>query len=402
MSESKITCVATGIQWGKTKSGCLWMKRQMHKHTSPDDNFIVTSPNYKIMHQATIRDFLKYMDGFGEFNKTDAVFHMHHGGKCYFRTATDPDSIVGITNVRAIYGDEAGKYPLYFWENIQGRSSFKQAPIMLTTSPYSLNWVYKELIRPTMRKERDDVKLIQAASNENPYFSTEEYLNKKRSMDKRRFDMMYGGEWNLMAGVVYNCFSHEENMVDSFQFPTGTKYYAGVDWGFTDPFVVVIPAITPQGGRFQVSEFYKTETTIQDQIEIAISKQKVYGIERWYCDPSRPDSIEMFQRNGLNAQPAENDIRTGIDIVYEQIKTRTFKFFKGNKYTIDELEMYHYPEEPDLKPDQDQKELLPVGQYDHAMDAMRYCVIMTSDKKLTDARLPKRKPKANNKHIEAW
>lgn len=49
-------------------------------------------------------------------NKINA-FRMHGGGTCWFRTETDPDSIVGIPRVRHIWGDEAGKYRLYFWEN---------------------------------------------------------------------------------------------------------------------------------------------------------------------------------------------------------------------------------------------------------------------------------------------
>jgi PBSX family phage terminase large subunit len=331
---------------------------------------------------------------------------MNNGGRCYFRTATDPDSIVGITNVRAIYCDECGKYPLYFWENIQARSSFKEAPVMLTTSPYALNWVYKDLIRPTLRGERTDVKLIQASSNENPYFSNEEYENKKRTMDKRRFDLMYGGKWDQAAGLVYDCFKHEENVVDSYDLPLGTRYYAGVDWGYTDPFVIVIHAITPQGGRIQVSEFYKTGMTMMDQLEVAISKQKIYNIERWYCDPSRPDSIEAFQRAGLVAVGANNDIRSGIDRVYELIKTRQLKFFRrSNTYTIDEVEMYHYPEEPDLKHDQSGKELMPVGQNDHCLDALRYVTIETSKIKLDGVRLPKRKPLGQTKgikQVENW
>jgi PBSX family phage terminase large subunit len=402
-SDASKTLVATGIQFGKTKIGCVWMKRKMHEFTAPDDNFIIAAPNYKIMQQATLPDFLRYMDGFGTYNKTDAVFKMHHGGQCYMRTGTDPDSVVGITNVRAIYGDEVGKYSLYFWENIQARSSFRQCPIMLTTSPYTLNWVYKELIRPTIRGERTDVKLIQAASNENPYFPPDEYLRKKKTMDKRRFDMIYGGEWNLAAGVVYDCFSHDESLCAAPVFPIGTKYYAGIDWGFTDPFVILIMAITPQGGRFVVSEFYKTGLTIKDQVEIAVQKQKIYGCEKWFCDPSRPDAIEMMQRSGVTAQGSINDIRMGIDLTYELLKERKLKFIRGaTPYLIDEIETYHYPEEPDLRPDQDGKELMPVGQNDHTMDCLRYLVVMTHDRKITDRQLPKRKPIANKKHVENW
>ena len=144
ISDHKCTLLCTGIQFGKTTAGAIWMKRLMHKYTKKDDAFIITSPNYKILKQSTLPAFLKYMDGFGEYRAGDAVFEMNSGGVCYMRTATEPDSIVGITNVRGIWGDEAGKYSLYFWENIQARSSFRDCPILLTTSPYSTNWIYKK------------------------------------------------------------------------------------------------------------------------------------------------------------------------------------------------------------------------------------------------------------------
>jgi hypothetical protein len=45
--------------------------------------------------------------------------------------------------------------------------------------------------------------------------------------------------------------------------------------------------------------------------------------------------------------------------------------------TQDELETYHYPEDKDLKPDQDQKEIVPVDQTNHCLDSDRYCTIST-------------------------
>jgi PBSX family phage terminase large subunit len=378
LSEAKTTLLCTGIQFGKTTAGSLWMKRLMHTYTDKTDNFIITSPNYKIMQQSTLPAFLKFMDGFGEYRKGDAIFEMHDGGVCYLRTATEPDSIVGITDVRGIWGDEAGKYSLYFWENMQARSSFKNCPIMLTTSPYSTNWVFKELIKPTKAGKREDVNLIQASSNENPHFPKEEFERRKRVMDFRRFAALYLGEFERMHGLVYDCFDDNIHQCDDFGLPSGTKYYAGVDWGHTDPFVIVVRAITPSGHHFQVSEFYKTRLTISDQIIAAKQKKQIFGIERFYADPSQPGSIEEFNRNGLPTVGADNDIRRGIDVHYELIRSGKFKIFKNTSpHSLDEYSTYHYPEPEDLDPDQDSKEALPVGQNDHSMDATRYVTIST-------------------------
>jgi PBSX family phage terminase large subunit len=378
LSENKITVLCTGIQFGKTRCGSMWMKRQIHTYTDPLDTFLIVAPTYKVLEQSTLPAFLQLMDGFGKYNKQDSTFKVHGGGIVYMRTAKEPDSIVGITNCRAIWGDEAGKYSLYFWENLQARGSFKDAPIMLTTSPYSMNWLFKDLIKPSKMGKRNDVMYITARSDENPYFPKHEFERRRKTMDPRRFAAIYGGEFDKMHGQVYDCFDYDSHIVEPFQLPTKTKYYAGIDWGYSDPFVLIVHAITPEGRRYQVSEFYKSGMTISDIAELCIQKRKVYDIKCFFADPSQPGYIEELNRRGVPTVGANNDIRRGIDLVYEQFKSEKFLIFKDSSpYTIDEIEQYHYEEPKDLGPNDSSKETLPVGQFDHAMDTIRYLVVST-------------------------
>lgn len=377
-TDKRIVIAATGIQWGKTSLGAMRIKIAMHTHTDPSDNFIIAAPTYKIMTQATLPNFLQMMDGYGEYSKADAVFRMHNGGTCYMRTGTDPDSVVGITNVRAIWGDEAGLFSLYFHENLQARSSIKECPIVYTTSPYSLNWVYTDYIRK-WHKDRSlvpDLELIQARSDENPYFPRKEFESKKRSMDPRRFNMIYGGEFHKMEGLVYDNFNEEIHVVDPRSFERDTIFVAGVDWGYTAPAAIVVLAVTKDDGVYLVAEHYKTNQTIGALREVAQRFKAIYGIERFYCDPSSPANIAEFQKGGLTALPADNDIRAGVDAVYELIQTDKFKVIRGKApHTLDEITIYHYPSEEVVSPDRDVKDRLPVKQADHAMDALRYPVL---------------------------
>lgn len=382
LTEKPILLLATGTQFGKTLCGALRMKIRTTRHAAPGDNFLITSPTYKILHQSTLPAFFKYMDGCGKYDKKFDTFKLNSGGTIYCRTETDPDSIVGITNIKHIWGDEAGKYGLYFWENIQARADFCGASIDLTTSPYSMNWIPKELIRPHEKGLRQDIEYITAASWENPYHSLhdpEKRKAKRATMDERRFDMIYGGQFGKMAGLVYDCFDEEAMQCEPFALPAGTKYYAGLDWGFSpDPFVIIIRAITPSGHHFQVSEFCKTRLTISDQVQAAKQKQQIFNIEKFFADPSQPGSIEEFNRNKLPTIPAENSIRDGIDSHYELIKSGKFKIFRGSSpYSIDEYASYHYPEPSDLGPDDDAKEVVPVDQGNHCMDAAKYLTMMT-------------------------
>lgn len=345
---------------------------------------------------------------------------MTHGGTCWIRTNTKPDSVVGITNVRAILCDEAGLYGLYFWENIQARAAFKEAPIRIVTSPYSMNWLFKDLIRPHNKGNKNivsEVDLVQAKSPDNPHFPMAYYEKKKKTMDPRRFNMIFGGQFDKMDGLVYDCFEDDLNICEPFLLPHGTRFVGGLDWGYTDPFVIAIRAITPDGKHYQVFEYYKSGLTITEMVDMGKRVKSMWPIERFYADPSMPAYILDFNRNGLTTVRATNDIRIGVDRHYELIKSRRYKCFStACKYTVDEYEQYHYPEFVDLKPNQDGKDQLPVDQSNHLMDANRYISIATYDSNIRKNRVfnnnerePSKKQshvidllKPSNNNIEKW
>ena len=215
-------------------------------------------------------------------------------------------------------------------------------------------------------------------------------------MDPRRYNMIFGGQFDKMEGLVYDCFDEDTHVCDSFALPTGTKYYGGIDWGYTDPFVCTVRAVTPSGYHFQVSEFVKSRMQIGEQIAIAKQKMLTYGITKFVADPSRPENIEAFNREGIPTIPADNRIQLGVDKHYELIASGRFKVFKDSSPNfLDEISMYHYPEETDLKPDQDSKDRLPVGQNDHVMDCVRYTTMATVN---IDKRAPKN-PNEINKEL---
>ncbi len=396
MSDKPITLLATGIQYGKSVSGAARLKIAMHKFTDPNDNFILMAPNYKVMQQSCLPAFLKIMDGLGKYNKVDAMFKMNGGGTCYMRTSSDPDAIVGITDVRHIWADECGLFSLYAWEQMQARASFREAGISLTTSPYSLNWVYKELIK--RKSERNDLCLIQARSDENPYFPKSEFERKKATMAPSRFNMVYGGNWEKMEGLVYDVFAYDKHVIEPFTLPLGTRFTAGLDWGFTHPFCLKVRGVTIEGYHYDVDEVYLTGKGINDIVKICKQKDALWGIDTFYCGPDRPENIQELNRNGLTAIAANNDVCHGVDTHYELVKTNRYFVFKGRcPKTCDEYEMYHWPTPQDVKPDQDVKERNPVKQDDDAMDATRYNTMGTA--RLTGEKRQARVPQGEGQRV---
>ncbi len=408
--KTPLCLLACGIQFGKTKVGSVWMKIQNHAFTSPDDNFIIAAPTYKILTQSTLPPYLQIMKDVADFSKSDMVLRIHGGGNIYMRSATDPDSVVGITNVRAIWGDESGLFPLYFAENLAARAAFKKAQTLYTTSPYALNWLYKQIILPKMKNPsaRPDVELIQAASWDNPYFPRETIERNRITMAPARFNAMFGGAWERMSGLVYDCFDEIENVCKPFALPAGTEYYAGVDWGFSNPFAITVRAITPDGYHYQVAEFYRSGLSPSQKVDAAKRLKLTFNIRLFYCDPEEAASIAEFNSAGIPSVAADNSVKRGVELHYELIKTRRFKIFEGTSpYTLDELDLYHWPEEHELRPDQDQKDPNPVAQNNHALDSARYITISTvRSLEVTEAQrrrqphVPQAEPRKMDHHAE--
>ena len=375
-----LTICGTGIQWGKTIVGIYWLRLLMEYNNDRFANYIVTSPTFKILAQSTLPAFKKGFSDIGTLRSQDMNFPTSFG-TVWFRTGTDPDSVVGMTDVKGILCDEAGLYSYYFWENIQGRAARLGAPIMIVTSPYSQNWLYKDYIRHLEKGgdaiEGEKILLIQARSDESPYFSKDQYEKKRRTMDPRRFKMMFGGQWGKMEGLVFDCFDDAENQCEEFPLPIGTQMYCGVDWGNRHAFVIHIRAIAPDGNHYQVGEFYRTGCNPMDMVGAAKALHVSWGIQTFFADPSQPGMIDLFCSNGIPCVAADNDIKIGIGYHYELIKSRKLKLFQGRcPYSLDQYSTYHYPSPKDLQPDQDEKEIKPVKVQDDAMDAARYCTMM--------------------------
>lgn len=359
-----------GIQSGKTTSGACKLYVDFAKYQDPDDTFIVAADTYKTLSQATIPKLLKFLRGFGHLNRQSGEFKSPSGATIFFRTGTEPESLEGITNVRRIWLDEGGKVSRYFFENIMGRAAFLKAPIDVTTTPYSLNWL-ADLRKQVKQGKRPDVTFVHCRSIDSPYFPKDEYDRQKSILDPKRFRMKYEGEFGAMEGLV---FPHL-NLCKSFQLPAGTRYYAGVDWGYRDPFCMVVRAVTEEGKQYRVMEYYKQGMTLPEIVGALKSFHALYKFVTMVCDPSQPASIEELTRNGLPAQGANNEIRLGLDIHYELIKQERFWIFDDmNPLGIDEYRTYHYREERELKIDEDPKSKneIPVDQFNHGIDADRY------------------------------
>ena len=223
-----------------------------------------------------------------------------------------------------------------------------------------------------MQDEDDTYKSFHFTTYDNPHIPREEIEREKKSKPENSFAQEYLAEFRKMEGLVYPEFSRDRHIFDDFtQRREKIETIAGVDFGHTNP-MVLLPIEHDTDNHYWITkEWYKTGKSTAELIEVA----KTWNINVYYPDPAEPDRIEEMQRAGLNCREVSKDIPKGIEQVRELFKANRLHIHKDCINTIAELESYRYPENDNE--DKNDAEV-PVKKNDHAMDAMRYALFMNA------------------------
>lgn len=288
----------------------------------------------------------------------------------YIRSTENPNVIEGMT-LKWIWADEAGQMKLDAWINFQGRLSILEGDFLATTTPYTLNWIYNDFYEQFKNGNKEYL-VVQCRSCDNPYFPKEEYDRVKSTMDIRTFRRRYDGLFEKMEGLVYEDFISALHVLE----PKPIEFketIAGIDWGWNNPAAIAVIGIDKDNNYYVIDEYYRTGKITQEIIEALSNFTKMYNIRMYYPDPAEPDRLEEMRLAGLPPREVlknKDSVNLGIDKVRELIKRNQLKVFKNCKYTLEELSMYHYPEEEigkEIKED-------PIKENDHLMDAIRYAL----------------------------
>lgn len=385
-STSKITLYISGIQSGKTTLGSMWHRRWVEKFGGPDDNHLICLPDYKILSQSALPMLRRVHQYDSEYRASDDVFKMQSGCTVYLRSMVDPDSCEGLTNVRSIWVDEAGKISYRAWQNIYARSAFLKCPILLTSTPYSLNWLYREIYLPAINHQvpESEIRVIQCRSIDNPYFPQDEIERQRKILDPRIFRMKFLGSFEKLEGLVFEDYDMVLNRIEPFKIDKD-KYIvvAGVDVGFSDPFVVLPVAISRDGKQvIVIGEFYKPFTSYQDRINVCKQYMQVYGISQFWVDSAHPTDIQALSSAGIPATGVDkfkDSVSSGISMMTTLIRERRLRVMDGRApHLLDEFGLYSYGELDNTSENSNKREK-PLDINNHSIDSLRYvCISMWS------------------------
>jgi len=284
-----------------------------------------------------------------KWNSTNKVLKFANGSVINFTYAenlVDASRILG-GEYQAFYIDEASQMMPAVIQHIEERlrSGNRLVPVIglrLATNPGGIGHKYLKdrFINPTKRgKIRHEEKIgdgknfrsvvfIQAKVTDNPHVNEGYHAVLDSIPDPRRRAAMRDGDWDAMVGQFFEQWQYSKHVVPSFKIPKEWPRYAGIDYGFKDPFAVVWVAIDNDGRMWVYREICVSGYNSDEQAKIIIATEQGAGETEVVrvADPSMwgsrgtPFSIaDDYGINGCGIMPANNDRINGWARVHQYL-----------------------------------------------------------------------------------
>lgn len=255
-------------------------------------------------------------------------------------------------------------FNVYWHEVVRPTLTDTKGQVMFISTPKGFNHFYD-----LFNTKDEDYQSFHFTSYDNPFIPKEEIDKASKEIPEDRFAQEYLADFRKTEGLVYKEFDRTRHITEE-KPQAVSDTIIGIDFGYTNPSSIIPIRIDGDNHYWIQEEFYKTHQTTEQIAEQA----KLYKPTKVYADPAEPDRIEILRKSGLNCREVSKDIVAGVDRVRELFKQNRIHISPDCKNLIHELETYRYPEK---KPDKNEEEK-PVKENDHALDALRYALYMTS------------------------
>jgi PBSX family phage terminase large subunit len=367
----------SGVGAGKTVAGIIRTIANMEEWNPGQPGMIIgpTVPHLKnaILPEMRKWGLLDIYEYHGKGSDTPGLI-APNGSRAILESADNDRKIDRLRgpSLAWVWIDEAAHLPKKVWDVLIARlRAGRYRNAYITTTPNGFNWVYDRFYTyeengRVVEGAPDDVNIVYGVpSTANPMLP-DDYGDITGEYQGHFRDQEVLGLFVQPEGLVYPMFG-EDHLVESPPPNPGRVFY-GVDWGFfPNPGAIVCWIETRTGELYAVEEFSERRCTDTDMAEVANEMVARWGPGTFYCDPSEPDSIEVFNRHGLDAVGADNDVSPGIKSVTSAMSR--IKVRRACTDLIGEFNQYHYPDDASEEDD-----VVPVKKNDHLMDASRYAI----------------------------
>jgi Terminase large subunit, T4likevirus-type, N-terminal len=324
---------------------------------------LIAAPNFPMLEHAAKRQFLLRLDELGlvyeEHKSLGTLAVPSTGAEVVFATLETESRIRGPGFAWA-WVDEIEYIPRRStWLALKGAIREGDAPqLFATTTPKGRRLVWEEWVRDGDERHI----LYRASTYDNPFIDAGRFV-RSLGYTGQFYAQEIEASFVAFEGLVYPAFNRETHVrvVDT----SGWTAALGLDLGFNNPTALLVGR--QSGERLHVEhELYQSGMSSNEVVAATAATYARTGAAFVVVDPSAANLIRDLQLRGLHVRKAINDRIVGIQRVSGIIDGLTVDPACVN--LIAELESYHYPER------QTERDV-PVKEFDHAADALRYLVM---------------------------
>jgi PBSX family phage terminase large subunit len=387
-SKARYRAMICGTGAGKTVAGSVFLYNQIV--ADPSGSFLVVSPTVKIQNQSVLPTWKRTIANtplatppkdldFG-WRVTEREWRLPTGGTIYFRSASDVDDVHGV-HCSGAWIDEAGRLPLAVLNAVESRVGNYDAPIFLSSTPYTSFYWLKTEILDRFNSGDENYYVRTGSSLENSFYSKAFFEHMRATKSERYFRMQYLGEWDGGAmGLVYEDLNTCFVKMPSTGVPLG-KFYGAIDYGgkTRDPFASLVAVLDEDDCLWVFFERYTNKFDNHENINYlndwheTFKKHTGHSVKRWIADSNQSSFNSAIRRksslnvrNGCN-QPG--DVGRGIELVLSRIRLGKLKIIESAcPGLLAESTRYTYKVDPDSGEVVSNK---PVDKHNHSMDCLR-------------------------------
>lgn len=298
-----------------------------------------------------------------------------------------------------IYVNQAEELTLKDWEmlsmRVTGRGAVTKTPMLFgdcNPGPPS-HWIkHRRTLELLLSRHEDNPSLFDDAGRITP--QGKRTLERLDSLTGVRHERYRKGRWVSAEGVVYENFDSAIHVLDaSTPMPPVWRRVAGIDFGFTNPFVWGLYAVDGDGRMYLEDEIYQTGLLIEDAAKEILRRTEGKHIEATVTDHD-PEKVAQLEKAGISCTLARKDVALGIQAVQKRFQKagdgKPRLFFRRDALkvrdeslaerrlplcTADEAEVYSWVKGSDGKPNKEE----PAKAFDHGMDMTRYVAMYLED-----------------------
>jgi len=160
-----------------------------------------------------------------------------------------------------------------------------------------------------------------------------EILEAEEDLTKDEFDRQYGAEFTDKTGQVMKEWDDAIHLGD-FDYNASWATYMAVDYGFTNPFVVLFIQVGPFGDIRVIREFRRQQLDTEEVCEDLMYELPglVRVTDKMYPDPAEPDDTRTMQRK-LRVAVNRNtggELKTRLSLIRRSLKVKNQHLREGD------------------------------------------------------------------------